>query len=86
MAGSKFDYVAYDDDAQNDQTRAKELMIALEAHVNTIGYAYPAQCGRAKALAITKLEEAYMWIGKAIRDEQIARNGSAPLQEERTNS
>jgi len=38
---------------------------------------------RAKALAITKLEEVYMWIGKAIRDDQIKRNGSAELQEER---
>lgn len=28
-----------------------------------------------KSLAITKLEECYMWIGKAIRDEQIARGG-----------
>jgi len=36
---------------------------------------------RAKALAITKLEEVYMWIGKAIRDDQIKRNGSAELQE-----
>lgn len=29
--------------------------------------------GRAKALAITKLEEAYMWVGKALRDEQQER-------------
>lgn len=28
------------------------------------------------------LEQAYMWCGKAIRDEQIARNGSAELQDE----
>lgn len=33
--------------------------------------------------AIEKLEECYMWIGKAIRDDQIRRNGSAPLQEAR---
>ncbi len=39
--------------------------------------------GRAASLVRTKLEEAYMWVGKAIRDEQIARNGSAPLQEGR---
>jgi hypothetical protein len=31
----------------------------------------------------TKLEEAYMWIGKAVRDDQIERNGSAELLEER---
>jgi len=33
--------------------------------------------------AIDKLEEFYMWVGKAIRDDQIKRNGSAPLQEGR---
>ncbi len=33
-----------------------------------------------------RLEQAYMWVGKAIRDDQINRNGSAPLQEERVNS
>lgn len=34
--------------------------------------------------ALRTLEESYMWCGKAIRDEQIARNGSAPLEEGRT--
>lgn len=38
---------------------------------------------RAKALALTKLEECYMWIGKGVRDDQIKRNGSAELQEKR---
>lgn len=38
---------------------------------------------RATSLALTKLEEAYMWIGKALRDDQIARNGSAELMEQR---
>ena len=41
--------------------------------------------GRAKSLALTKLEECYMWIGKAIRDAQMKRNGGAELQEERKN-
>jgi hypothetical protein len=31
----------------------------------------------------TQLEIAYMWCGKGIRDDQIERNGTAPLQEER---
>lgn len=30
--------------------------------------------GRAKSLLLTHLEEAYMWTGKALRDQQIARN------------
>lgn len=56
--------------------------------------------GRAKDLAVSKIgklfsnsdvvmtamEEGYMWIGKAIRDEQFARTGNAPLQEERSDS
>jgi hypothetical protein len=32
---------------------------------------------RAKSLALTKLEECYMWIGKMIRDEQIAEDNNA---------
>lgn len=36
--------------------------------------------------AMQRLEQAYMWCGKALRDEQIARNGSAVSQEERTDS
>ncbi len=86
---SRFDYVAYDEGAQQDQASAKDQVTKLETFIGGIGYAQGTlskDCARAKALAITKLEECYMWIGKAIRDDQIARNGSAPLQEERTNS
>lgn len=36
--------------------------------------------------SLIDLEKSYMWVGKRIRDEQIQRNGSAELQEERTNS
>jgi len=55
----------------------KLQMSVLEAGIEQL------QSPRAKALALTNLEQAYMWIGKAIRDDQIARNGSAELQEER---
>ncbi len=30
---------------------------------------------------LDRLEQAYMWCGKALRDEQIKRNGEAVLQE-----
>lgn len=86
---SRFDYVKYDDGAVQDQQRAKKLASELETFIGGIGYAQgiiSEECALAKALALTKLEECYMWIGKAIRDDQIARNGSAPLQEERINS
>lgn len=35
---------------------------------------------------IYHLEVSYMWCGKAIRDDQIQRNGDAPLEEGRSNS
>lgn len=76
---SRFDYVKYDAKAQHEQNTAKEICQVLEAHINTLA------AGRATSLALTKLEEVYMWVGKAIRDEQIKRNGSAELQEERNN-
>ncbi len=74
-----FDYVAYDEHAAKQQAFFKEQFISLEL---AIGGLAP---GRATSLVKTKLEEAYMWVGKAIRDEQIKRNGSAPLQEGRKN-
>lgn len=77
--GKRFDYVAYDDEAASKQRIAKGFMIAVE------GFIESHLCsGRAKSLALTKLEEVYMWIGKAIRDEQVQKRG-AELQEGRNN-
>lgn len=78
---SRFDYVKYDNKAQEDQAYIKTRFEELEEAV--MGNLKP---GRASALVLTKLEEAYMWVGKAIRDEQIARNGAAELQESRGNT
>ena len=75
---SRFDYVKYDDEAQEDQMAMKVLTEGLEEAINSV-----IKSPRAKALALTKLEEVYMWIGKGIRDDQIVRNGTAPLQESR---
>lgn len=80
---SRFDYVKYDDLAQVRQAAFKDQVEYLENLI--CGNFHNPACGRAKALALTALEECYMWIGKAIRDDQIARNGSAELQEERKN-
>ena len=78
---TRFDYVKYDDKAMIIQDEFKQRVYHFEQSIeaNLIS-------PRAKALVLTKLEECYMWIGKAIRDDQIKRNGSAPLQEERKNS
>jgi len=77
---SRFDYVKYDDLANEQQQYFKQSVSNLELAIDSL------KSPRAKALAITKLEEVYMWVGKAIRDDQIARNGSAELQEKRNNS
>jgi hypothetical protein len=74
----RFDYVAYDSEAILLQALFKQSFEEVLADIE-INLMSP----RAKALVITKLEEAYMWVGKAIRDDQIARNGAAPLQEGR---
>ena len=76
---NRFDFVAYDLLAVEQSNFYKNQVSQLAESIETLGSA------RARALALTKLEECYMWIGKAIRDDQIARNGEAPLQEQRVN-
>lgn len=76
---NRFDYVKYDDKACNQTADFKSVFMALEELVEK---AFP-NGSRSKALVLTKLEEAYMWIGKTIRDEQIVRTGQAELQEGR---
>ncbi len=78
---SRFDYVKYDDKAYHNQACLKAKCETLEAEINDF-----IESPRAKALALTKLEECYMWIGKAVRDDQLARNSDTNSQEERTNS
>lgn len=77
---NRFSYVKYDDEAAMKQMLFKRMFETLEASVDQLSD------GRAKSLVYTKLEEAYMWIGKAIRDEQIKRTGTVDEQPERTNS
>lgn len=77
---SRFDYVKYDEQATNDQAYIKARFEQLESTVSNI-----LHLGRAHSLMMARLEEAYMWCGKAIRDEQIVRNGAADTQEDRSN-
>lgn len=74
---NRFDYIAYDDQALDAQIGFKAAFKVLERDVEE-----KLKSPRAKALVLTKLEEAYMWVGKAIRDDQISR-GAAPLSESR---
>lgn len=75
---SRFDSISWDDKAFDDQLLLKVYYQGIEQCV--LSTTLP---GRAQALALTALEESYMWCGKAIRDAQIERGGSAPLMEER---
>lgn len=84
---SRFDYLKYDERANELQAEAKETCQKLERMISGLGHngdsvSMDPQLGRSKALAVTKLEEFYMWMGKAIRDEQIVRSSSVELQEE----
>lgn len=75
---NRFDYVKYDEHAAIIQNAFKQTFIELEAMIMT-----SIVSPRAKSLVLTKLEEAYMWVGKAIRDDQIMRNKDFELQEHR---
>jgi hypothetical protein len=77
----RFDYVKYDAEALELSTNFKFTMTTLEDKIDIL-----LKSPRAKALALTKLEECYMWVGKAIRDDQVERNKETELQEERSNS
>lgn len=78
----RFDYVRYDAQAQGDQAAFKSQFEQTEMMIEERLKGATA----AKQRALRKLEEAYMWLGKALRDEQIARNGAAELLEERGNA
>lgn len=74
----RFDYIRYDDDHAELQSQFylafNEMNDAIENNLEN---------GRAKALAITKLEECYMWVGKQIRDQQVKKSGESKNLNER---
>ena len=69
-APSRFDYVKYDPRAQHQQMHAKSAVMHVEECIGRL------DAGGATERALTALEECYMWIGKAIRDEQVATRGA----------
>lgn len=72
-----FNYIKYDEISLEKQERCKELIEALEGQIERMG------AGRYQSLAMTALETAYMWIGKAIRDEQVRRGVQTEHKPER---
>jgi uncharacterized beta-barrel protein YwiB (DUF1934 family) len=65
---SSFDYIKYDEQSAANQSVLKQKCEDLEFDIKLL------MDGLAKETAMIKLEECYMWIGKAIRDGQIERN------------
>lgn len=80
MSG-RFVYVKYDEDAAQKSEMFKKKFEELEA----LGMEL-LKDSRPKSLFLTSLEESYMWVGKAIRDEQIARDSQTEHQPARTNA
>ncbi len=68
MSAGRFAYVAYDAEASQKQAvfkaEVERLALLIESQLKP---------SRPSSLALTKLEEVYMWVGKAIRDEQVAK-------------
>ena len=62
----RFSYVKYTETSVAKQEAFKAMFESVEA------YAMQSLVdGRSRSLCLTALEEAYMWTGKAIRDEQM---------------
>lgn len=74
----RFSYVRYDAESVEKQEALKKMYEGIEEFVNK-----NLKPGRAQSLVLTKLEESYMWTGKAIRDEQIARDPQTAHSPER---
>lgn len=69
----RFDYVKYDKTAADKQAAFKSKFEELEKMAYDL-----LPDGRNRNLFLVAIEQAYMWTGKAIRDEQIARNPASP--------
>jgi hypothetical protein len=69
---SRFDYVAWDENSQKQSDGFKKQCLELEEYI-----AGSFSDSREKSMAITKLEELFMWIGKAIRTDQLKRSERA---------
>lgn len=86
MSNGRFEYIVYDEEAQSTSADCKALCEGLETVIEL-----KLLPSREKALAMTKLEECFMWIGKAIRADQRNReklvktrwDGEANLEDKR---
>ena len=77
---SRFDHVKFDPEHESTRKVLRVLVESLENCIDMISIDKAA--GRSKAMAMTKLEECYMWAGKAVRDDQVAIAGRAEKKAE----
>jgi hypothetical protein len=68
MTSQRFDYIEYDLVSKLQSNKLREAVEELERRVLEM-----LKDSRPRSIALTKLEETYMWIGKALRDQQLAR-------------
>lgn len=80
----RFSYVKYSPTVTLLSEGFKTKFEELESMIDALPVAN-ADVGRARSLAYTKIEEAFMWIGKALRDQQIATDGAVEHQPARGN-
>lgn len=65
MNDSRFDYIEYTDESQRLSDERKKVSEEFENLINKLPNS------RERSIALTKLEECFMWCGKAIRNLQI---------------
>lgn len=76
MTLNRFDNIPFDTISQEQHRLLKAGFLVLERHMDEI-----LNPGRAKSLAMTGLEEAFVWVGKAIRDNQYMRTEQETMGE-----
>jgi len=60
----RFEFVEFSEASVELMLKCKDAALKMEEAIGLLDQS------RSKSLALTKLEECYMWIGKAIRDQQ----------------
>ena len=65
----RFDYVPYDETGRHKSQVLKDAYELLEELIHRT---IPKE-SREKSLALTKLEESFMWVGKTIRNDVVDR-------------
>lgn len=68
---SNLDYIKYDNKSLELQALLKRLIVEVEYNIQK-----NLSSSREKSLALTRLEECWMWVGKSIKIDQIKRGGN----------